>query len=196
MLLGGGADIVHGELLARLDAVDALVLSAVIHKGALDVVHQGDEQHVAHEKADAQQSLYQSQDHLIVDKHAQKVRYSVGNAHEDDQGDKHRQDDCTRHLCALLALGLGGLLGGEFLLICRLLLEVGGGIHQRGHAHDQGVHKGDNAAQDGHLLGPLWAQLHLLCVHVNAAIGKAQGHCHLLVVAHHHTFHYGLSADT
>ena len=166
--VGAAAHVRRVELLRRLggelDVVlvrgDRLVLGAVVHEDALDVLHLADEQQVAEEDAEAQRALGDVEPEAVD---AEEVAEAVGRdrgQHDEDRGEERERDaDRPPHR-----------LGGDLLLFGDLAV---GRPRERLHAERHRLGQRHHAAHQRDLRPLLRPVGRVVGLDLDVALGRA-----------------------
>ena len=88
---------VYGECHAVLDAVDALMLRTVVHKGAADVLHPGNHFNICDKDRDADEAFQDCHDGIGVDDLLAGICDEQRQHHEDADGHDHGKYHDNRH---------------------------------------------------------------------------------------------------
>ena len=202
----------HGQPV--LEAVDGLVLGAVVHEHALDVLHAPDEPDIEHEYRHTQKAVHDvpGQGVVVVLPH-DEVRHSR-RRHDEQHHTQHEPHDHGDHHLAvpellfflarlgifgqrrLVVHGLGRSLRSGFLLALLVAEGVQRGDFQRLEAQHERLHERPAAAHERpvHPAVLVLAALQVVLFHVDGAARLAHGHGPVVLAAHHHALDEGLAA--
>ena len=225
MLAGERHAVLGRERKAMLQAVDGLVLRAVVTIHLPDVGHEGDKPHVQHEDSGAQHAIEQVPGNHVVmgviahDEVGHEGRHEDEEGHTQQHAQSHGDGHPTGHalllgLLAGLSLLLGNLLGRlgarrlllglafalELLGLLLVLVEVigvgGGDAHGLVLQHER-LNHGDAAAHERPLAPGLLLAVagDVVLLHVDAALGLAHGDGPGIAAAHHDALEHGGAAD-
>ena len=97
MQAGRPRRILHGQLLAVLQAVDAFVLCPVVLKEPADILHHRDGQDIGHKDHDPDQALEQGQQGRQAREPDQGGGQKIGQDHEEAQGQEDADHHDARH---------------------------------------------------------------------------------------------------
>ena len=196
------AHVLHRQRKLGLVAEDGLVLRAVVHVGAADVLHQARGPHVQHEHDDAQHALEAGAQEVAVRDGRDARRKPLPQLHrkiqEQSEGQHHRQHRGDGHQQLFKELvPLAGLL----VLLLGFLLLVQAGELRRAHqalvAEGEGVVHVEQAPDEGQL-AELVAILSVgfILLYDDLTGGVPHGHGGLFRAAHHDALQQRLAADT
>ena len=186
-----------------LHAVNALVLGAVIHEGAVYVLHLRNRLDVENENQNAEHALQNRNQRLARDDSLQKPREEHGQQHKNtdrkEEGKGH--DDTHHHLHCLFAEGLfekGLKFRGLFLRSALVAARIDFGRPvQRPHTEYHRIRKAEDAPhkRQAQQRIPVRETHIALFVHRNAAVFPPHRAGIVLSVFHHDAFQNRLSAD-
>ena len=204
VLPGALHDIFDVQVKAALDAVDALVLRPVIRENALDILHAGDEEHVAEEDRKAQDGLDEIDEDVGGARLSQKTRDKEREQHKEGDREAHRENHGACHdpfpLSLLFCFFLFRLFGLRLPVLALLVLFHGlvGGPHKRAHADDKRVDEGHHAAKKRDFPDRLPGNDALIRAdgERDLAVFLARGDGILPAVPHHDAFDDRLAADS
>ena len=200
MLLGAGAHVGHRQFQAVLQAVDTLVFRAVVHKGALDVLHAAHQFDICDKDDDTDHALQHRHHRVRRDKPAAQPGDKQGQHHKNPDGHDKGKYHHHRHEHALQLFPKHLVqpcleFGRGFLLV---VLEKAAGPGQGAHAQDHGVRETENTADKGQSQDLcLPGHTHVMILfHLNFPVRFADRDRVIRAVLHHNALDYRLSADS
>ena len=196
MLLGAFPYVICIQNKPMFNAIDALMLCAMIHKCSLDIFHPGNEQNISQKNGQADHAFqngdYPSGCNVLPQYIAQKIRKN----HKYDNRKNYRKCNRQIHKQFILLLLLCNCFLCQLHLCLFFLFKKARRKHQCLHPQDKGIYKIEDTSYKRNLHQRLtWNYtLVLLYIYRDLFIRFPDRHRILITILHHDAFQNCLSA--